>query len=399
MGKKKKRVFRLLLMILGVLAVSCTIGYFGFCYWINSSGSLLVGDEDVNIDSMDQGSAVIVHGADRRDGVFTMFIGATDEDETRTDSMMVLVFDTVHHKASIINIPRDTLVDCERHGAARKINAAYASGIDEMLDEVTDVIGFRPDKYLVANFDAIEEIVDTLGGIDYDIPFDMNYHDASQDLSIEFEAGMQHLNGKQTVEFLRWRHNDDGTGYENGDLGRVEKLQTFLKALGKKMLSPVNILKIPSLANCVFDNVETDLTSAQILWVGMQALHVDMDSGIEMQTLYGDEALVDLGTEIWFFIADEDMIRDQINEYFNPYTYELTEEDFNIITPNYFGVYSQSWRDEKAYRYAMYEKQRQGKSGSAADEEDTQDALGVDTKHNVRDDGANDNQVEYFNDD
>ncbi len=397
MDKKKKRVFRLLLLFLGVLVVSCGIGYFGFCYWINSSGSLVMATDEVDMDSMDQGSAVVVSGANRKDGVFTLFIGATDEDETRTDSMMVLVFDTVHHKAGIINIPRDTLVDCNRTGAARKINAAYASGIDEMLDEVADVIGFRPDKYLVANFDAIEEIVDTLGGIDYEIPFDMSYHDEMQDLSIEFEAGMQHLDGKQTVEFLRWRHNDDGTGYENGDLGRVEKLQTFLKALGKKMLSPVNILKIPSLAKCVFDNVETDLTSAQILWVGMQALHVDMDSGIETQTLYGDEAIVDLGTEIWFFIADEDMIRDQINEYFNPYTYDLTEEDFNIITPEYFGIYSQSWHDEKACRYAMYEEQEQEQDGSASDADNT-DTLGVDAKHNYEDDGADDNQ-EYFDDD
>ena len=75
-------------------------------------------------------------------------------------------------------------------------------------------------------------LVDVVGGVDYDVPFDMSYHDASQDLSIEFKKGEQHLNGKQVVEYLRWRHNDDGTGYDDGDIGRVTKLQDFLVTVG-----------------------------------------------------------------------------------------------------------------------------------------------------------------------
>ena len=186
MKRKRNKLPRRILNILVVIAAVCVVGYFAFCYWVNASGSL-VGDHLPDPEDVDQGSAIVVNGAGRREGVFTLFIGATDEDEIRTDSMMVLVFDTENHRADLINIPRDTLVDCERTGAGRKINAAYASGVDEMLDEVSTVIGFRPDKYVVANFDGIAEIVDVIGGVDYDVPFDMSYHDASQDLSIEFK--------------------------------------------------------------------------------------------------------------------------------------------------------------------------------------------------------------------
>ena len=355
MKRKRNKLPRRILNILVVIAAVCVVGYFAFCYWVNASGSL-VGDHLPDPEDVDQGSAIVVNGAGRREGVFTLFIGATDEDEIRTDSMMVLVFDTENHRADLINIPRDTLVDCERTGAGRKINAAYASGVDEMLDEVSTVIGFRPDKYVVANFDGIAEIVDVIGGVDYDVPFDMSYHDASQDLSIEFKKEYQHLDGEEVVEYLRWRHNDDGTGYDDGDIGRVTKLQDFLVTVGSAVLSPANVLKIPSIAAAVSNNVETDLTTSQILWLGMQGMKMDMQEDISMQTLIGDSAMVNFGDNIWVYILDEDMVIDQINETFNPYIRSLTEEDFSIVTPDTYGIYSESWRNERAVRYAGYKK-------------------------------------------
>lgn len=371
--KRNKRRFRLL-AVLAVIVAVCAVAYYAFCYWVNAAGSL-VGSDGLPADAakVDSGSAIVVDGYGRRDGVFTLFIGATDEDEIRTDSMMVLVFDTKEHQANIINIPRDSLAENDRHGAGRKINAAYGQGIDTMLDEVSTVVGFRPDKYVVANFNGIAEIVDAIGGVEYDVPFDMNYHDASQDLSIEFKAGKQHLDGKQVVEYLRWRHNDDGTGYEDGDIGRVNKLQDFLTTVGDAVLSPTNVLKIPTIASAVYNNVETDLTTSQILWLGMQGMELDMGEDVHMETLYGDAAMIDIGEKLWFYILDEDMIIDQINESFNPYILDRTEDDFDIITPRDLGVYSESWLNERAVRYAGYEHMDVG-SGENADGESDDDS-------------------------
>ncbi len=373
MNKKHNKRFSRVLTGLIIAAAICIGGYFAFCFWINASGTIAGSDAEV-----DQGSAIVIDGANRREGVFSLLICATDEEEKRTDSMMVLVFDTKNRKANILNIPRDSLVDCDRTGSGRKINAAYAYGVDEMLDEVSTVIGFRPDKYLVANFDAIAKIVDVVGGVDYDVPFDMSYHDASQDLSIEFKKGKQHLDGKQVVEYLRWRHNDDGTGYDDGDIGRVTKLQDFLVTVGDAVLRPSNILKIPDIAAAVTENVKTDLSTSQILWIGMQGMKMDMEKDVKMETLYGDSARVNFGLDIWFYILDEDMIIDQINKSFNPYTYELTEDNFDIVTPNTYGIYSEDWRQEKALRYQTYknekekaeEKNEKRDSGSAAVSDD-----------------------------
>ncbi|MDO4173285.1 MAG: LCP family protein [Eubacteriales bacterium] len=357
------------LKIVVVIAAACAVGYFAFCYWLNAYGSLAGGGNDMA--NADQGSAVVVDGIGRRDGVFTLFIGATDDEGVRTDTMMVAVFDTENHKVNVINIPRDTLVDCDRTGAARKINAAYAHGIDEMLDEVSTVVGFRPDKYLIANFDGIADIVDVIGGVDYDIPFDMSYHDPAQDLSIEFEKGWQHLDGEQVVEYLRWRHNDDGEGYADGDIGRVTKLQDFLVVIGEAVLSPSNVLKIPTIASTVSENVETDLTNSQIIWIGMQGMQLDMNEDVTMETLYGDAAMVNFGVNIWFYILDEDMIIDQINEKYNPYIFRLTSKNFSIVTPDTYGIYSSSWENEKAVRYASYQHQDEGSgSGEPADSDE-----------------------------
>ena len=363
MKKKRNKRLNRILAVLIIVAAVCVGGYFAFCFWVNASG--MITGEDAKVD---QGSAIVVNGANRREGVFTLLICATDEEEKRTDSMMLLVFDTKNKKANILNIPRDSLVDCDRTGAGRKINAAYAYGVDEMMDEVSTVIGFRPDKYLVANFDAIAKIVDVVGGVDYDVPFDMSYHDASQDLSIEFQKGEQHLNGKQVVEYLRWRHNDDGTGYDDGDIGRVTKLQDFLVTVGGAVLQPSNILKIPEIASAVTENVKTDLSTSQILWIGMQGMKMDMKQDVKMDTLYGDSARVNFGLDIWFYILDEDMIIDQINKSFNPYTYKLTEDDFDIVTPKTYGIYSEDWRQEKALRYQTYknEKKKSAKQGSGS---------------------------------
>lgn len=118
----------------------------------------------------------------------------------------------------------------------------------------------------------------------------------------------------------------------------------------------------------------------------MQGMKMDMQEDIRMQTLIGDSAMVNFGEKIWFYILDEDMVIDQINETFNPYTYDLTESDFSIVTPDTYGIYSESWRNERAIRYSSYEK---------SDTEDNSDMENT-AKNSEKDD---DDEVVYYHDD
>lgn len=340
-GRSKAGTVRTWMLIVCIIAGLAAAAYIGFTYWVDKYGDLTKETWDTP------------DGMTRRDGVFTLLVAATDEGEERTDSIMVATFDFNNQTVNVLNIPRDTLVDTERTDEAKKINASYREGVDQLCTEVQSVIGYRPDRTMILNFDGIASIVDSIGGIEYTVPFDMNYHDASQNLSIELKKGTQTLNGEQTVEFLRWRHNDDGSGYEDGDVGRVEKLQDFLKAFGSRIFRPGNLFKLPQMAKTMADNVDTDLTQAQLMWLAMQGIQMDM-SDVSMETLVGDsaEADINMGYYLWYYIVDEEMALEQINRSFNPFVQPITELD--IVTPDTIsGAYSPNWIEEKEYRYTV----------------------------------------------
>lgn len=281
------------------------------------------------IKDTENGDAIDVNGllnsGERISDLFTFVVCATDEDQTRTDAIMAVSFDTKKKTISIMNIPRDTMSNVSRIGAARKINAAYGmrKGIEQTKAEVEKLMGFVPDKYIVVNFDGIAEIVDAIGGVDYEVPFRMEYDDPSQNLHIDLYAGMQKLNGKQTVEFLRWRHNNDySVQYPNGDEGRVENQQKFLKKLASDVFQMSNITKIKPIADAVFKNVKTDFTAGELLWLGMQAMQVK-NSNIRMFTLPGYGAMSTAGgdpTPYSFYFPYEQETLTLVNQYFNPFS-------------------------------------------------------------------------------
>ena len=279
--------------------------------------------DKINVDSL-------LNSGTRIDDVFTFVIGAVDEDETRTDALMVATMDTKQKTINVMNIPRDTMCNNNASGASRKINAAYAmGGIDQTKREIERLMGFQPDKYVIVNFDGIAAIVDAIGGVDYEIPFRMQYDDPSQDLHIDLYAGMQHLTGEQVVHFLRWRHNNDySMQYPNGDEGRVATQQDFLKELARQVLQISNITKIPAIADAVFKNVKTDLTAGELLWMGMQALQINNGS-IRFFTLPGYGAMSTAGTStaFSFFFPYYQETLDLVNQYFNPYEEEITTLD------------------------------------------------------------------------
>lgn len=289
--------------------------------------------DKINVDSL-------LNSGTRIDDVVTFVIGAVDEDETRTDALMVATMDTNKKTISVMNIPRDTMCNNSATGASRKINAAYAmGGIEQTKREIERLMGFRPDYYVIVNFDGIAAIVDAIGGVDYEIPFRMQYDDPSQNLHIDLNAGMQNLNGEQVVQFLRWRHNNDySVQYPNGDEGRVATQQAFLKELASQVFTISNITNIPKIADAVFKNVKTDLTAGNLLWMGMQAMQINNDN-IKFFTLPGYGAMSTAGssTAFSFFFPYYQETLDLVNQYFNPYEEDITTLDMVSGPESYSG--------------------------------------------------------------
>nr|WP_297274832.1 LCP family protein [uncultured Agathobaculum sp.] len=326
-GQKRRRIIIITVVVLALLlgAAAAAVAFIRPPQANNPTIKDKENGDKIDVNSM-------LNSGTRIDDVFTFVVGAVDEDETRTDALMVATMDVNKKTINIMNIPRDTMCNNGLSGASRKINAAYgmSKGIEQTKTEIERLMGFKPDKYVIVNFDGIAAIVDAIGGIDYEIPFRMEYDDPSQDLHIDLYAGMQHLDGKQTVEFLRWRHNNDySVQYPNGDEGRVENQQKFLKTLAAEVFQLKNITKISSIADAVFQNVKTDLTAGELLWMGMQALQIKNES-IQFFTLPGYGAMSYAGSDPYqysFFFPYYQETLDLVNKYFNPYEEPITTLD------------------------------------------------------------------------
>jgi LCP family protein required for cell wall assembly len=169
----------------------------------------------------------------RLPGTYTFLALGKDDIGLNTDTIMVGKLDTQNETLDIVSVPRDTLVNVA--WGNRKINGIYANAgvpgtgdIDGVMDGLQDILGVPLDNYILININAFEEMVDTIGGIYYDVPRDMFYDDPGQDLHIAISAGPQLLSGENALKVVRFRGGNGGSGYANGDLGRIDTQQDFL---------------------------------------------------------------------------------------------------------------------------------------------------------------------------
>lgn len=199
-----------------------------------------------------------------------------------TDTMLLASYDVTNQKAAVMSIPRDTMVNVSWD--VKKINSVYnangqgQAGIDALYKEIAQLVGFQPDYRVVVEWEAVGALVDAIGGVEFDVPYDMDYHDPYQDLVIEQTKGLRTLTGGDAMQVIRWRGNDNSSpyGYKKkdggiGDSGRMKVQQDFLKAVLRQLMKPENILNIGKIAKVFQENVETDLSFQEILWFGKQA--------------------------------------------------------------------------------------------------------------------------------
>lgn len=175
-----------------------------------------------------------------------------------TDFIMLGQYNPNTREIALLSIPRDTHVSNSVDG---KINSLYAGKYPEkVMKKVEEITEIEVQHYIVFDTKILRKIVDEIGGVTVNVPINMNYDDPDQNLYIHLNKGTQTLTGKQAEQFVRFRKNNDGTGYPNGDVGRIATQQQFIKAMAAEVLSAKNISKIGSLVKIVLDGTKTDIT-------------------------------------------------------------------------------------------------------------------------------------------
>ena len=259
---------------------------------------------------------------ERKGGFYTILLSGLDDDNGGSDTNILMAVDTVNGYVYGVSIPRDSKAIIG--GKAHKINYAYNKGGTELLaSTVSEQLGIPVDYTVCVNLQGFTALVDAIGGVDFEVPINMDYDDPIQGLSIHFKKGMQHLSGADALRVVRFRHNNDGTGYGSEDLGRMQTQQKFLKAVAKKMFSFENLMSNPRKYAEIFGQyVDTDLSVTDLAWFGMQVLGMGVDK-IDFSTLPNE----------WkypYIYLDPDETLALVNTYLNPYVEDRTAEDLNL---------------------------------------------------------------------
>ena len=181
------------------------------------------------------------------------------------------------------------------------------------------MLGVNIDYYLFFDRDMLIGMVDEIGGVEVDVPIRMKYDDPTQNLHIDLKKGKQVLNGKQAEQFVRFRKNNDGTGYALGDLQRTQTQQEFIKSFVSTTLSLKNITKIKSLIDIALANTDTNVTAREALKYATDIGKLDI-SGMYTCTAEGEADYID---GLSYFILDKEETRNVINTKF------LLTEDAN----------------------------------------------------------------------
>ena len=330
-GKKKRklkkpyRILRGIYMVIVVIAALIVLGYAVY--------KIAIPEPEMSPDPAGSSSAVqastpgMEDGAhQRKEQTYTFLLAVPDQESGNADGIMVVTYDVPNQKVGLLSIPRDTLVMKKNP----KINSSMKAGIDNLEEVVSDLVGFPIDYYITLDLDAFIEIVDAVGGVDFDVPVEMYYDDPAQDLHIHYKPGMQHLNGQQAMEVCRFRHNADGTGYPLGDVQRAETAQKMMLTIAKKVMSVDSLVNINEFVGIVERNIETDLKGTDIAWFAAKALGLNLSTGVSYDTLPGDGNVTYRGTSYCYELYPEDSL-ELINKLVNPYTSALTLEDVNIF--------------------------------------------------------------------
>jgi len=179
---------------------------------------------------------------------------------SRSDVMMVARLDLANRTASIISIPRDTRVQLPGKRSFAKINQAHADGgIPYTRKAVEEFLGITIDHHIVIRQEAIEKVVEALGGVRLKVDKDMDYDDNWGQLHVHLKEGEQVLDGANLVGYMRFRHDAEG------DLGRIRRQQQVIQVLSEQVKSPSVLLKASGLIDVVDRYIDTDFTKQQRL--------------------------------------------------------------------------------------------------------------------------------------
>ena len=211
------------------------------------------------------------------------------------DSLMLITFNPTTLNTTVLSIPRDTYVPimCFKNQKENKITHAAWYGVDCMERTIENFTGIDIDYYVKMNFKGVVNLVDALGGIDVNVPFqfcEQNSDRAWGENTICLSPGEQHLNGEQALALARHRKT-----LALGDIQRGLNQQIVIEGMLSKLTTLDSLDKVNNILNTIANNMDTNISTNQILSfynVGkdilLRSAHTSTSDLIGMEKLYLD---------------------------------------------------------------------------------------------------------------
>lgn len=308
-----KIIFRILIIVVIILAVAVTslAGTFVVMRWHRDVSEKESGEKNFI-------EKLVTSDEKKKEPMVTcLFLGVNGN---LTDFIMLGQYDPNTREIDLLSIPRDTNVG--NASIDGKINSVKSSngknGINKIKEQVTKITGIEVNHYVIFKTKILRELVNEIGGVTVDVPINMNYDDPYQNLHIHLKKGTQKLTGSQAEQFVRFRKNNDGSGYARGDVERTKTQQKFILAFINELLKAENISKVSSLINIVLDGTETDVTFdvAKGYIDDVIALRTDR---INTNTAPGEgkSAKSPLGYVTSYYFINETELKQMVNEMFH----------------------------------------------------------------------------------
>ena len=263
---------------------------------------------------------------ERREGVYTFLLAATSPSSDLTDCMMAVTYDSREQTVRLLSLPRDTQIDAVRvsdGSPLTHLNYVYAeNGVEALRAQAAGLLGYPIDYYVIIDPQGFVELVDAMGGVEFNVPQEMDYEDWTQDIHIHLDAGVQLLDGAEALGAALFRHTSDSEGrtlggYPNGDLDRTAVQRELLAAVLERALSQPQ--HFPDYVSLFLEHVETDLTAPELLELAGKAAGLELPGALEGFLLPGGP-----GDTPAMYAPDAQEIWELVNaQRFHPYTSDL----------------------------------------------------------------------------
>ena len=315
--KKKKHIGRKIFLF---ILIACVLAGIWFAKRLNDvDGNWL--------------AVLLGHNKETLKNLDTLQVLVMGESTGMSDTIIVCSYNPKTQKASMLSIPRDTYVENGnyKYSALNKINSLYSGGEtpEKTVEAVNEITGLDIKYYILVDTEALIKLVDLIGGVEFDVPIDMDYDDSLQGLHIHLKQGYQTLTGEQAEQVVRFRHNNDGSSYPyeygNEDYGRMKTQRNLIISVAKQTIKLKNITEIGNIMNIMKEEVKTNIDFNLLLDYIPYAVNMNLDN-IQTAQLPGESKQKSGG---WFFFHDEEETIQIVNELFNE-NYQAIEAVENV---------------------------------------------------------------------